>query len=85
MEALILKDGQVINGGSAGLSDGFLWLWFTGFSLQEAAAIAFDSSKTAKIIYHYGTDMEEVYTGYTNCVNLGIDASGEVSVCMAKG
>ena len=83
-ELLILTDGQVINGGSAGLADGYLWLWFTGFSLQDAAAIAFNPSKTARIIYHYGDDMEEVYTGYTNCVSLGIDAGGEVSVCMVR-
>ena len=83
-QRLILKDGPVIENGSAGLADGFLWLWFAGYSLGEAAMIVFDPSKTSRIIFQYGED-EDVYNGFTNCVSLSIDSDGRISVCMTKG
>ena len=81
---LILNDGSVIEGGRAGYSDRFLWLFFKGYTMQQAAMVFFDPSKTAKIIYQYG-EMESMFNGFTVCLSLMTDADGEISVCMAKG
>lgn len=81
---LILNDGTVIEDGNAGYSDGFLWLWFAGYTLQQAATMFFDPTKTAKIVYQYG-EMQDEYTGYTVCRSLMTDADGRISVCMVKG
>ena len=82
MRQLIMNDGTIING-DAGLADGFLWLWMQGVTMQEAAAIAFDKSKTRRIIFKHG-EAEEVYTGYTVCTNIKAN-NGETAVCMVKG
>ena len=81
---LILADQTIIDGGSAGCSQGFLWLYFSGMTLQDAAAIFFDPSKTRAIVFQYG-EMSDEYIGYTVCTNLSIDSDGVVSVCMVKG
>ena len=80
---LILKDGTVIEGASAGYTTGTLWCYMKGLTLMEAAAIFFDPKKTARIIVVYG-EMEDVYVGYTRCTNLKIDMDGEVAVCLMK-
>ena len=80
-QRLILKDGTRIEGGSAGAADGVLWLWLPGMTMQEAAAIAFNPEKTQKIWYQFG-DMENEYSGYTNCMS--IMGGAEVSVCLAR-
>jgi hypothetical protein len=74
----------VIEDGNAGYAQGFLWLWFTGYTMPQAAAILFDPSKTARIIYQYG-EMQDEYTGYTNCTNISIDTDGQIAACMTKG
>ena len=79
-----MNDGTTIENGDAGFSDGFLWLWFDGYTLQQAAMLIFDATKTDRIVYQYG-EMEDVYEGYTTCRALMTDASGRVSVCMTKG
>lgn len=81
---LILNDGTVIENGEAGYSQGFLWLWFSGYTLPEAARMAFDPYTMLKIIYQYG-EMQDEYTDYTNCITLQIDVDGKISVCMTKG
>ena len=81
---LILNDGTIIEGGEAGYSQGFLWVWFTGYTLQQAALMFFDTSKTSKIVFQYG-EMESVYEGFTTVMNLGIDVDNKVSVCLTKG
>jgi hypothetical protein len=81
---LILNDGTIIEGGEAGYSQGFLWVWFTGYTLQQAALMFFDTSKTSKIVFQYG-EMESVYEGFTTVMNLGIDVDNNVSVCLTKG
>ena len=81
---LILNDTITIEGGRAGYSGGFLWLFFTGYTLPEAGAIFFDPSNTAKIVFQYG-DMEDTYTGYTVCTSLTVDTDEKVFVCMVKG
>ena len=79
---LILNDGTTIEDGEAGLAEGFLWLWFHG-SMQQAASLFFDSSKTSKIEFQYG-EMIDTFTGFTNCISISI-TGGTVSVCMVKG
>ena len=81
---LILNDGTVIEDGRAGYSTGSVVLMFTGYTLQEAIGIVFDPSKTSRITFQYG-EMEDVYEGYTNCVNVGIDGDGEITAIMEKG
>jgi hypothetical protein len=81
---LILKDNTTIEDGKAGYADGFLWLWFSGYTLQQAAAIFFDPSKTETIVFQYG-GMQDEYTGFTDCRTLTTNADGEISVCMVKG
>lgn len=81
---LILNDETVIEDGQAGYSQGFLWLYFTGYTMPEAGAIFFDPLKTDKIIFQYG-EMEDVYEHFTSCTNLMIDSDGLISVCMTKG
>lgn len=80
---LILNDGTIIENGEAGCAQGFLWCYFIGYTLQQAASLFFDVSKTSRIVFQYG-EMEDTYNGYTNCVNLNIDADGMISVCMKR-
>ena len=82
-QRLILNDGTVIEDGRAGYSQGFLWLYFSGYTLQQAAMMFMDPAKTEKIIFQYG-EMEDTYNGFTECRNLMIDADGDISVCMTK-
>lgn len=81
---IILRDGTVIENGDVGYSQRMLWLWFTGYSMQEAALMVFDPSKTARIVYQYG-EMQDEYEGYTNCITLQIDVDGRIAVCLTKG
>lgn len=83
-QRLILNDETVIEDGSCGYANGCLWCWVTGFTMAEAAAIFFDSEKTAKIVYEYG-EMSNEYDGFTNCTNLFIDDDGKVSACLKRG
>lgn len=81
---LILNDGTILEGSEAGYADGFLWLYITGMSLQDAAIMAFNPEKTRKITFQY-ENMQEIYEGFTVCTNLHIDQDGLVSVCLKKG
>lgn len=83
-QRLILADDTVIENGSAGYSDGHLWCWVTGFTMQEAAAVFFDPEKTQEIVYEYG-EMSDTYTGYTVCTNIFINSDGVISVCLVRG
>ena len=80
---LILNDGTTIDGGEAGYADGFLWMWFGGMTLQEAAALVFDPVKTEKIIFQYG-EMQDTYDGFTSCRSISINTDGRISVCMTR-
>lgn len=80
---LILADRTVIENGEAGYADGFLWLWFSGMTMQEASVIFFDPEKTAVIIFEYG-EMKDRYEGFTNCRSISVSADGLISVCMTK-
>ena len=83
-QRIILKDGTTIEGGGVGYSQGYLWCYFSGYTIQEAALIFLSPEKTETIIFEYG-EMTDTYNGYTDCRNLSIDVDGRVSVCMAKG
>ncbi len=83
-QRIILADGTTIENGRAGYSSGFLWLWFGGMTLQEAALIFFDPSMTSEIIFQYG-EMQDTYEGFTSCIQLSIDVDGQISVCMKRG
>lgn len=78
---LILNDGTVIEGGRAGYAQGLLWCYMTGYTMQQAASLFFDSSKTDRIVFQYG-EMQDEYEGYTDCVTIRIDVDGEVAVCL---
>jgi hypothetical protein len=81
---LIFNDGTVIEDGSCGYSEGRLWCWVTGYTMPQAAQVFFDPAKTEQIMFQYG-GMEQVYHGFTNCVNLFIDYDGKISACMKRG
>lgn len=81
---LILNSNITIENGTAGCSDGSLWLYFAGYTLQEAATMLFDPANTASIVFQYG-EMEDTYEGYTNIRILSVDTDGNISVCLKKG
>lgn len=81
---LTLADETVIDGGEAGYSQGFLWCYFAGFTLQQAALMFFDTEKTSRIEFHYG-EMVDTYEGFTDCICLTIDVDGKISVGLKKG
>ena len=83
-QRLLLNDGTVIEDGQAGYSEGFLWLFLTGYTIAQAAILFCDPSKTERIVFQYG-EMEDEYEGYTNCTRLLADADGRVSVCLIRG
>lgn len=80
---LTLNDGTIIPGGEAGYSQGNLWMWFDGYTLQQAAAMFFDPEKTERIVFQYG-EMQDAYEDFTDCTVLQIDVDGRVSVCMKR-
>ena len=80
---LILKDGAKIEGAEAGYSDGFLWLYLTGYPMIMAINTFMNPLKTGLIIFQYG-DMEDRYEGFTKCTNIMDDQHGQISVCMTK-
>ena len=80
---LILNDGTVIENGRAGYAEGRLWCYIQGLTMVQTAGLFFDTYKTARIVFQYG-EMEDVYEGYTNCVNIQVNVDGLVSVCMTK-
>lgn len=81
---LKMADGSELGNCEAGYSQGFLWCFLIGYTLQQAAGIFFDTAKTSLIEFHYG-EMTDTYEGFTDCINLGIDVDGKVSVCLKKG
>lgn len=83
-QRLILKDGTRLENGRAGYADGSLWCYIPGYTMQQAASLFFDASKTDQITFQYG-EMADVYNGFTNCTNISTDTDGLVSVCMKKG
>ena len=82
-QRLVLMDGTTIENGACGYADGVLWCWVHGYTMQEAAGIFFDPHKTGRIVYEYG-EMADTYVGYTICVNIFTDESGQVSIGLRK-
>ena len=81
---VILNDGTILEDAAAGYSAGNLWITLHGMTLQEAAGIFFDTTKTAVIVYNYG-DMFDRFEGFTVCVSLSVDVDNVVSVCLTRG
>ena len=77
-ETLILNDGTTVNV-TSGLSDGFLWLWFTGYSMQEAANLFLDESKTV----HFTINSTE-YDCFTDCRLIQRNTEGKLSICLTR-
>ena len=84
MSRLILNDGQTIMDGRAGMSDGRLWIYLPGYTMQAASAIAFNPEATRRIIYRYGENLETTYSGFTECRNI-MTQEQEIAVCLKRG
>ena len=81
---IVLNDGTEIEDGTAGISSGGnLWIYFTGFTMMQAAMMFLDQEKTEKIVF-IGGETEYTYEGYTNCVNLSLDETGRFHICMTR-
>lgn len=80
---IILADQTTLDGGRAGLADGFLWLWIPGIEIQDAPSFAFDPEKMSTIRYQHGT-AESVFEGFSKPYHLMTSSPGEISVCMVK-
>ena len=80
---LILNDGTILEGGSAGDAGQNLWLIVPGITMREAAEIAFDENKTEKVVHEYGNE-QNVYEGFTRCTKL-MDDGDKITICMARG
>ena len=83
-QRIILYDGTTIENGMAGYSQGYLWCYFTGYSMSQMAALFLDAFKTNMIVFQYGEKSDE-YAGFTNCVLMRTDEDGNNAVCMRKG
>ena len=81
---IVLNDGTIIPDGEAGYSDGFLWCYMNGYTMQQVATMFLDPSKTSKIIFQYG-DMQDEWDGFTDCTNINVHADGKASVCLTRG
>lgn len=82
---LMLGDGTIVEGGSAGLASGELFLWFPGYTMQQAAEKAFAPAIMCRVLWAAGED-EEIYTGYTECYGLRRDDNeNAIIVTMRKG
>lgn len=81
---LVLNDGTTIENGTAGYSKGFLWLYFSGYTMPQIAMLFCDPTKTARIVFQFG-ESENTYEGFTVCKSMNIDVDGNASVCMTKG
>lgn len=81
---IVLNDGTVIADGAAGYAEGYLWLWFSGYTMPETAVMFSDPEKTEKIVFQYG-EMHDDFEGFTSCRSIMCDADGHISVCMVKG
>lgn len=80
---LILNDGTIIENGRAGYTEGCLWCYLTGYTMQQVAMLFLDDSKTARIVFQYG-EMEDVYEGFTVCKHM-MTEEGRIAVCLVKG
>lgn len=78
-----LQDGTIIQG-IAACAQGFLWLYFKGYTMQQAATLFLDEEKTGHITFTQG-EAQTDYEGFTDCRVIQIDADGNNSVCMARG
>ena len=83
MGEIVLNNKTIISG-SAGLAEGFLWLWFTGYTFAQVYSIFTDANKTGSIVFNYG-EQSKTYEGYTDLRVISFDAGDNVSICLRKG
>lgn len=83
-QRIVLNDSTVIENGRAGYSEGYLWLFFSGYTMLQIAQMFCDPSKTELIVFEYG-EMRDSYENFTVCTNMNIDIDGNASVCMKRG
>lgn len=81
---LILNDGTIIDSGQAWLVTGVLRCFFNGYTINEAATLFLDATKTAHIIYDNG-ETQETFDGYTICTSIDMDVEGYVHIGLEKG
>ena len=81
---LILNGEIVLEDCEAGYADGFLWCFLIGYTIQQAAAMFFDTENTSHIEFQYG-EMSDSFEGFTNCTRLMAESDGRVSVCLVRG
>lgn len=62
-----LNDGTVFEDSTCGCSDGFLWCFIVGHTMQEVSQKFFDVHATSKITFEYG-EMTDSYDGYTSVI-----------------
>lgn len=79
---LILADGTRIENGEAGKVSGMIWCYLPGWTVIQAAQVFTNQNKTSEIRFQYG-EMEDIFSGYTNCTNI-MTGDGRISVGMAK-
>ena len=80
---LILNDDTSIENGTAGLADGYLWLYFSGYTFADVVTLFCDTEKTQKIIYRHWNTQDE-YNGYIQPISITVNINGGCSVCMKK-
>ena len=81
---LILNDGTVIENGQAWNPGGVLRCFFDGYTIEAAATLFFDPTKTERITFQ-SDGTEEVFEGYTDCTGIELDAQNYVHVSLRKG
>ena len=82
-EKLKLNDGSVINGGSAILSDGTLFLYMPGLTMKQAFDLLIDPVKTMRIEYTEVNGEKITYNGYTRLKSL-TDEGSEISAVLKR-
>ena len=82
---LVFADNTVIENADAGYADKLLDLFLPdAFSMQEAAAIAFDTSKTQRITYEFGEEYV-TYDGFTNAISIIKNPDDEIVIILKRG
>lgn len=81
---LVLNDGTVIENGQAWNPIDELRCFFDGYTMQEAASMFLDPTKTERITAQ-GDGTQEVFEGFTVCVSIEMDAQGFIHVGLKKG
>lgn len=74
---------QILSDCSAGATTDNLWLYLKGWTLAEAADLAFDQESLERIEFHYGS-LHTTFDGYTKATAV-IDRGDRIEVRLAGG